>query len=80
MFDKQKVIGSNPIGCSSISLKVEYGFCKPCDVGSSPTWSISKCRWQNGYALDCKSMGFPMEVRVLSDTELTFFKAMKVQI
>ena len=39
------------------------------DVGSSPTISTSfKGRWQKGYALDCKSMGFPMEVQVLPDS------------
>ena len=38
LFDKQKAVGSNPTKCNNcfISLKVEYGFCKPWDVGSNP--------------------------------------------
>ena len=38
-------------------------------VGSSPTISRPyKSRWQKGYALDCKSMGFPMLVQVQPDS------------
>ena len=86
LFDKQKAVGSNPTKCifykkSFISLKVEYRFCKPWDVGSNPTWSIIKiCRWQKGYALDCKSMGSPMEVQVLPDSIALLFYVIIINI
>ena len=37
-------------------------------------------RWQKGYALDCKSMGFPMEVRVLPDSATQLLTLINLKI